>query len=86
MVRNAILARKVEMAARTIVTLEDDVDGSPADETLRFGLGPAAYEIGPERCERQQVPRAARAVHRARPQAWAASALSGRAITGSSSQ
>jgi Lsr2 len=33
------------MAAKTIVTLEDDLDGSPADETLRFGLGPAAYEI-----------------------------------------
>ena len=33
------------MAARTIVTLEDDLDGSPAEETLRFGLGPAVYEI-----------------------------------------
>jgi hypothetical protein len=33
------------MAAKTIVTLEDDLDGSPADETLRFGLGPAEYEI-----------------------------------------
>lgn len=33
------------MAARTVVTLEDDLDGSPADETLRFGLGPSAYEI-----------------------------------------
>ena len=33
------------MAAKAIVTLEDDLDGSPADETLRFGLGQAAYEI-----------------------------------------
>lgn len=33
------------MAAKTIVTLEDDLDGGSTDETLRFGLGPAAYEI-----------------------------------------
>lgn len=33
------------MATRTTITLEDDLDGSPADETLRFGLGPAEYEI-----------------------------------------
>ena len=33
------------MVARTIVTLEDDLDGSPAQETVRFGLGAAEYEI-----------------------------------------
>ena len=33
------------MAAKTIVSLEDDLDGGPADETLRFGFGPADYEI-----------------------------------------
>jgi hypothetical protein len=33
------------MATRTTTTLEDDLDGSPADETLRFGLGSAEYEI-----------------------------------------
>ncbi len=33
------------MARRTIVTLEDDLDGSPAEETLRFGIGSAEYEI-----------------------------------------
>jgi hypothetical protein len=33
------------MAAKTIVTLEDDLDGGSADETLRFGLGAAEYEI-----------------------------------------
>ena len=27
------------------VELEDDLDGGPADETLRFGLGGAEYEI-----------------------------------------
>lgn len=33
------------MAARTTVTLEDDLDGSAAQETVRFGLGAAEYEI-----------------------------------------
>lgn len=33
------------MATRTTVTLEDDLDGGPADETMRFGLGGAEYEI-----------------------------------------
>jgi hypothetical protein len=33
------------MAARTTITLEDDLDGSPAQETMRFGLGAAEYEI-----------------------------------------
>lgn len=33
------------MARRTIVALEDDLDGGPADETVRFGVGGADYEI-----------------------------------------
>jgi Lsr2 len=33
------------MAQRVTVELEDDLDGSPADQTLRFGLGGAEYEI-----------------------------------------
>jgi hypothetical protein len=33
------------MAAKTVITLEDDLDGGVADETLRFGLGAAEYEI-----------------------------------------
>jgi hypothetical protein len=33
------------MATKTTVTLEDDLDGGPADETLRFALGGAEYEI-----------------------------------------
>jgi Lsr2 len=33
------------MATRTMITLEDDLDGSPAAETVRFGLGAAEYEI-----------------------------------------
>ena len=33
------------MAKRTITTLEDDVDGSAAAETVRFGLDGADYEI-----------------------------------------
>jgi hypothetical protein len=33
------------MAQRVTVELEDDIDGGPADETLRFGLGGMDYEI-----------------------------------------
>jgi hypothetical protein len=33
------------MAQRVTVELEDDLDGGPADETLRFGLGGMDYEI-----------------------------------------
>ena len=33
------------MAQKIAVALEDDIDGGPADETVRFGLGGADYEI-----------------------------------------
>lgn len=33
------------MAQRVTVALEDDLDGGPADETIRFGFGGAEYEI-----------------------------------------
>jgi hypothetical protein len=33
------------MAQKITVALEDDIDGGPADETVRFGLGGTDYEI-----------------------------------------
>ena len=33
------------MAQRVSVALEDDLDGGPADETVRFGVGTTEYEI-----------------------------------------
>jgi Lsr2 len=33
------------MAQRVTVALEDDLDGGPADETMRFGIGTTEYEI-----------------------------------------
>ena len=33
------------MAKKTIVELTDDLDGSPADETLRFALDGSEFEI-----------------------------------------
>jgi nucleoid-associated protein Lsr2 len=33
------------MAQRVTVALEDDLDGGPADETVRFGFGGAEYVI-----------------------------------------
>jgi uncharacterized protein involved in copper resistance len=37
---------EAEMALRVTVELQDDLDGGPADETLRFGLGGTGYETG----------------------------------------
>ena len=33
------------MAQKITVALEDDVDGGPADETVRFAIGGVDYEI-----------------------------------------
>jgi hypothetical protein len=33
------------MAQKVTVALEDDLDGGPADETVRFGIGGVEYEI-----------------------------------------
>src|SRR5215472_5061357 len=33
------------MATKITVALEDDLDGGPAEETVRFAVGGAAYEI-----------------------------------------
>lgn len=33
------------MATKTTITLEDDLDGGPADETVLFSLGTAEFEI-----------------------------------------
>jgi hypothetical protein len=33
------------MAQKVTVALEDDLDGGPADETVRFGIGGTHYEI-----------------------------------------
>jgi Lsr2 len=33
------------MAQKVTVELQDDLDGGPADETVRFGLDSAEYEI-----------------------------------------
>jgi Lsr2 len=36
---------EVEMAQKVTVELEDDLDGGPADETVRFGFDGSDYEI-----------------------------------------
>src|SRR5262245_50956089 len=40
-----IAVRENGMAQKITVKLEDDLDGGPADETVRFGVGGTAYEI-----------------------------------------
>src|SRR5215470_19556043 len=44
-VTGTIAVVEVEMAQRVTVALEDDLDGGPADETVRFAFGGADYEI-----------------------------------------
>jgi len=44
-VTGTIAVVEVEMAQRVTVALEDDLDGGPADETVRFGFGGSDYEI-----------------------------------------
>ena len=36
---------EARMVTKIAVTLVDDLDGSPAEETVRFGVGGAEYEI-----------------------------------------
>jgi hypothetical protein len=36
---------EAKMATKVTVALEDDLDGGPADETVRFGIGGSEYEI-----------------------------------------
>jgi Lsr2 len=43
--RYPIVITEARMAQRVTVELEDDLDGGPADQTLRFGLDGAEYEI-----------------------------------------
>lgn len=44
-VRIAIAGLEVVMPTKVTVALVDDLDGSPADETVRFGFGGREYEI-----------------------------------------
>jgi hypothetical protein len=53
------------MAQKVTVALEDDLDGSPADETVRFGLDGAECEIDLSE-KNARLPRAARAVEHGR--------------------
>jgi len=43
--REPIAVKEAGMAQKITVALEDDLDGGPADETVRFGLDGSEYEI-----------------------------------------
>jgi Lsr2 len=43
--RHPVAAWEVGMATKISVALEDDLDGGPAVETVRFGVGGTDYEI-----------------------------------------
>src|SRR5262249_46497722 len=64
---------EAEVAQRAIVTLEDDLGGGPADETVHFAFGGAEYEIDFTAKNTKACRKKAGAVHRARPQGRATS-------------
>jgi hypothetical protein len=43
------------MAQRRVTTLVDDLDGSPADETVRFGFAGPEYEVELNAAHAQQL-------------------------------
>lgn len=43
------------MAQRRVTTLVDDLDGSPADETVRFGFAGPEYEVELNSAHAQQL-------------------------------
>jgi Lsr2 len=44
-VQLALAFLEVKMATKITIVLEDDIEGGPAEETLRFGLDGREYEI-----------------------------------------
>ena len=70
------------MAQKVTVELEDDLDGGPADETVRFGVDGSEYEIDLSTKNAAAFRREDRTVHRACPQGRAGTAPPARAYRG----
>jgi hypothetical protein len=58
------------MAQKVTVTLEDDLDGDPAQETIQFGIGGADYEIDLSKKHANAFDRELAPLHRTCPQGW----------------
>jgi hypothetical protein len=56
------------MAQKITVALEDDLDGGPADETVRFAIGGSEYEIDLSTKNATAFRRQLAPLHWARPQ------------------
>ena len=58
----AIPGMGATVATKITVVLEDDLEGGPADETVRFGIGGTGYEIdlNAANCHRSHQPEPAR--------------------------
>jgi len=67
------------MAQKITVALEDDLDGGPADEAVRFGLDGTEYEIDLSTKHAHCVPSAAGTLRRTCPQRWPRTAPPARA-------
>lgn len=70
------------MAQRVTVALEDDLNGGPADETVRFGVGTTEYEIDLNEKNAAKLRARLAPLRRARPQGWERAASPGRADRG----
>jgi hypothetical protein len=56
------------MTQKITVTLQDDLDGGPADQTVRFGLDGAEYEIDLSARNATAFREQLAPLHRTRPQ------------------
>ena len=58
------------MATKITVALDDDLEGGPADETMRFAIGGTAYEIDLNKKNARAFRKQTGALPRVRPQGW----------------
>ena len=63
------------MAQKVTVTLEDDLDGGPAAETVRFSFGGADYEIDLSKKNASAPPKLNRTVSAAGPPSRSSSSV-----------
>ena len=66
------------MAQKITVVLQDDLDGGPANETVRFAIGGTEYEIDLSKKNARALP-ATGTLHRPCPQSWPGTAPPARA-------
>jgi hypothetical protein len=68
LLREDFSSRESQMARRTVVMLTDDLDGSEATETVRFGLDGRDYEVDLSKKNAKSLSGRSQALRRGWPQ------------------